>query len=78
MSMRIPTWLAERLAKSREVTRRSREYNASHADSRPVRRRKARMESFAEITKKFPGEPRSLRRRMAFDRVRNLARRYAA
>jgi hypothetical protein len=46
--------------------------------SRQVRRRYQRIEALASITKKFPGEPRRIRRSMAFDFVRNQAKRMAA
>jgi hypothetical protein len=39
-------------------------------DSRPVRRRKLRMEAFENITRMYPGEVRKVRRSMAFDSLR--------
>ncbi len=47
---------------------------ASHADSRPIRRRLMRVAAFNDITNRFPGEPRKTRRRIAFDLVRNMAK----
>ena len=42
--------------------------------SRQVRRRAARMRAFQDITKRFHGEPRRIRRNIAFDLVRNQER----
>jgi hypothetical protein len=43
----------------------------SKSDSRQSRRMKLRVAAFNEITKRYPGEPRRIRRSMAFDSVRN-------
>jgi hypothetical protein len=47
-------------------------------DSRQVRRRRERILAFAEITNKYLGEPRRIRRSMAFDLIRNRAKAKAA
>jgi hypothetical protein len=43
---------------------------ASGMDSRQVRRRKNRIDAFCEMTKRFPGELRRVRRSMAFDSLK--------
>jgi hypothetical protein len=47
---------------------------AKDSDSRPVRRRLARIAAFNDITKSYPGEPRHRRRLMAFGFVRNMSK----
>ena len=47
-------------------------------DSRQVRRYKVRMVTFNEISQRYPGEPRRIRRSIAFDLVRNRRKARAA
>jgi hypothetical protein len=42
-------------------------------DSRQVRHRRMRLEMFKQITERFPGELRKVRRSMAFDSLRRVA-----
>lgn len=74
---RVSEWTKKQIEKSRIASERASEWNKSHRDSRQVRRRKLRMKAFAEISHQYPGELRRHRRRMAFNRVRNLARKVA-
>lgn len=50
---------------------------ASAGDSRQVRRHLQRVAAFNAITERYRGEPRQLRRKLAFDMVRNLSKKVA-
>jgi len=63
-----------RKAKSEASSALAYEWNKTHAASRQIRRRAIRTQAFNDITKKYPGEPRKIRRSMAFDYVRNTKR----
>ncbi len=74
---RLGEWYQKQREKSRIASELADKLNADSRESRQSRRSRLRMEAFRDISKKYPGESRRLRRSMAFDRVRNMGKQAA-